>query len=90
MAEELFFRGWLWEELRRPWRTVPVMLGTALPWLLAHTLDIGLASLALVPEAVCFSMVRHLCGSVRPSIVLHVLNNLIAIGTTVWFFKGRY
>lgn len=88
VVEELFFRGWLWEGLRHSWRPVPVMLGTALPWLLMHALDIGIATVALVPGAVCFSVARHLCGSVRASAALHGLNNAIVIGASVWIFKG--
>lgn len=81
--EELFFRGWLWTGLRRHWRPLPVMLATALPWLLLHLADGLLRPLFLIPAAIMFSLARHYCGSVRASLTLHMLNNLIAIAIVV-------
>lgn len=81
LCEELFFRGWLWTGLRRHWGAAQVMLATALPWLLVHMADGGVQRpLFLIPAAILFSLARHLCGGVRASIVLHVLNNLLAVG----------
>jgi membrane protease YdiL (CAAX protease family) len=87
IAEELFFRGWIWEGLKRYWRPVPVMLGTAVPWLLVHFLDIGRGTLYLFPLAICLSVARQLCGSTKATIALHALNNLIGVGAAVWFYK---
>lgn len=79
LAEELFFRGWLWTGLRRHWHPVPVMLATASAWLLVH-LGEGLAKpLYLVPAAISLSLVRHYCG-LRAGILLHGANNLVASG----------
>src|SRR5580698_8419676 len=77
--EELFFRGWLWTGLRRHWRPLPVMVATALPWLLLHMADGLLRPLFLIPAAIMFSLARQYCGGVRASLTLHVLNNLIAL-----------
>jgi membrane protease YdiL (CAAX protease family) len=77
--EELFFRGWLWTGLRRHWRPLPVMLVTALPWLVLHMADGVLRPLFLVPAAIMFSLARQYCGGVRASLTLHVLNNTTAI-----------
>lgn len=49
LSEEWFFRGWLWTGLRRHWRPVPVMLATALPWLLLHMMNSPLYPLFLGP-----------------------------------------
>jgi membrane protease YdiL (CAAX protease family) len=77
--EELFFRGWLWTGLRHRWGMLPVMLATALPWLLAHLSD-GLARpLFLIPGAIFLSLAREYCGGVRASLVLHLLNNLVVM-----------
>jgi len=83
LSEEWFFRGWLWTGLRRHWRPVPVMLATALPWLLLHMMNSPLYPLFLVPGAISLSLARQYCGGVRASLTLHVLNNLIATGLTI-------
>lgn len=79
LAEELFFRGWLWEALRlRGHGTVTIMLTTATPWLLLHGLDTPARILFLLPTAILFSIARHRGGGVRASLVLHGVNNLFA------------
>lgn len=80
LSEELFFRGWLWTGLRKHWGVLPVMLATTLPWLLIHMPDGLTRPLFLLPSAILFNLARHLCGGVRASIVVHVLNNLMALG----------
>lgn len=80
IAEELFFRGWLWTALRRRWAVLPVMGCTSLLWLMAHLLDGVTRPLFLIPAAIVLSLARHYCGSVRASIVLHCFNNLLAVG----------
>jgi membrane protease YdiL (CAAX protease family) len=77
--EELFFRGWLWTGLRRHWRPLPVMVATAVPWLMLHMADGLLRPLFLIPAAIMFSLARQYCGGVRASLTLHVVNNLTAI-----------
>jgi uncharacterized protein len=74
--EELFFRGWLWTGLRRHWRPLPVMLATALPWVLMHLVDGARHPLHIIPAAIILSLARQYCGGVRASLVLHVLANL--------------
>ncbi len=77
--EEFLFRGWLWTGLRRHWRPLPVMVATALPWLMLHMADGLVRPLFLIPAAIMFSLARQYCGGVRASLTLHVLNNLAAI-----------
>lgn len=84
LCEELFFRGWLWTGLRRHWGAVPVAVATALPWLIVHAGDGGvIRPLFLIPSAILFSLARHLCGGVRASLVLHLLNNCLAVGAVL-------
>ena len=76
VCEELFFRGWLWTALRRWWGPLPTALATASPWLLLHVTDGGWRRVViLLPAAILFSLGRHACGSVRASIVMHIVNN---------------
>jgi len=79
IAEELFFRGWLWTGLRRHWAPLPTALATALPWVLLHSADGMLRPLFLLPAAVILSVARHKCASVRASIFLHMANNTFAM-----------
>jgi len=80
VSEELFFRGWLWEALRRREHTVVATVClTAIPWLLLHGIDAPGRILFLIPAAVVFSLARHLGGSVRASLATHMTNNGIAI-----------
>ena len=76
LAEELFFRGWLWEALRRRGRgETATMALTALPWLLLHGLDALGRIPFLIPAAVFLSLARRAGGGVRASLAVHVANN---------------
>jgi membrane protease YdiL (CAAX protease family) len=80
LSEELFFRGWLWEGLRRRGQTVGTTAClTAIPWLLLHGLDAPGRILFLIPAALIFSVARHVGGSVRASLAVHVTNNGVAV-----------
>jgi uncharacterized protein len=79
VAEELFFRGWLWTALRRSWGVWPTALCTAGPWLAMHTLDGPIRAVLLLPTAVLLSLARHHGGSVRASLALHLANNTTAV-----------
>lgn len=88
ICEEMFFRGWLWAGLQRHWRPAPVMLATALPWLLLHATEGLERPLFLIPAAFVFSLARHWCGGSRASVLLHVINNGVAAVILVfllWF-----
>ena len=77
IAEEGFFRGWLWTGLRRHLDPLEVMLITSALWLSLHMLDSPFRPLYLFPSAVFLSVARHYCDSVRASLALHLVNNLI-------------
>jgi membrane protease YdiL (CAAX protease family) len=83
LAEECFFRGWLWTALRAHWGPFAVMLCTGLPWLALHLLDGLTRPLFLIPAAIALSLARHFCGSLRASVALHAFNNLLATGLVV-------
>jgi hypothetical protein len=80
LSEELFFRGWLWEALRRRNHAVlTTACVTALPWLLLHGLDAPARIVFLIPAAVVFSLARHQGGGVLASLIVHVTNNTAAL-----------
>ena len=80
VAEELFFRGWLWTALARHWPLPAVLMGTALPWLLIHATTGLWRPVLLIPAAVLFGLARHRCGGNSASILLHAANNALAVG----------
>ena len=80
VAEELFFRGWLWTGLRRRWGLVGVVVGTSAPWLVMHMPDGALRPLFLLPAALLFSLAREYCGGVWASLTLHLVNNAVSVG----------
>jgi membrane protease YdiL (CAAX protease family) len=78
LAEELFFRGWLWTALRRHWRAFPTALLTCGFWLLIHLERGLLLPLFLLPTAVILGFGRHFCG-IRAAIILHAIYNLVGV-----------
>ncbi|MGD0429548.1 MAG: type II CAAX endopeptidase family protein [Acetobacteraceae bacterium] len=80
VSEELFFRGWIWEALRRRGYAVAMTAGlTAVPWLLLHGIDSPGRILILIPAAVVFSLARHIGRSVLASLAVHMTNNMTAV-----------
>ncbi|HUA54410.1 MAG TPA: type II CAAX endopeptidase family protein [Candidatus Sulfotelmatobacter sp.] len=81
LAEELFFRGWLWTGLRTRWGAVASGAVTSTLWLVLHLPDgVGRMTL-LVPAAIALPLARHYGRSVRASIVVHACNNATAGAT---------
>ncbi len=79
VAEELFFRGWLWTALRRSWGVWPTAVCTAGLWLGIHAIDGPVRALILLPTAILLCLARHYGGSVRASLLVHVVNNGTAV-----------
>ena len=80
VAEECFFRGWLWEASRRRGYTiVTTACLTAVPWLLLHGIESPGRILFLLPAAVIFSFARQMGGSVLASLTVHITNNLSVV-----------
>lgn len=89
LAEELFFRGWLWTAMRKYWSAPLVMLTTGGFWLILH-LPEGLNRVVLlVPVAICIGLTRHFCGSVRASYAIHLTYNTCVIGTPLLMLSLR-
>jgi len=83
VAEELFFRGWLWTALRRSWGVWPTAFCTAGLWLGIHAIDGPVRALILLPTAILLCLARHYGGSVRASLLLHVVNNGTAVAIQI-------
>jgi uncharacterized protein len=79
VAEELFFRGWLWTALRRSWGVFPTACCTAFLWLGIHAIDGPVRALVLLPTAILLCLARYYGGSVRASLLVHVVNNGTAV-----------
>ena len=76
LAEELFFRGWLWTGLRKHGGALPTGLLTAIMWLLPHLLrGVGYVALLLFP-ALILTVARQVGKSVRATIFIHAIYNL--------------
>lgn len=80
IAEEIFYRGWLWDGLRRSWGPLATAAATSVLWLLIHAPD-GLARVTiLLPGAIVLSYARHRGGSVWAPLIIHAANNAVAAG----------
>jgi membrane protease YdiL (CAAX protease family) len=78
LAEELFFRGWLWTGLNKQWHALPTALLTATMWLALHLeRGIGYVVLLLFP-ALIITLIRQAGKSARATICAHVIYNLAA------------
>jgi membrane protease YdiL (CAAX protease family) len=76
LAEELFFRGWLWTGLRRHWGALPTAVVTSALFLAIHWPS-GFATIVVIlPPTVAYATARHLGRSVRASISVHMMYNL--------------
>lgn len=88
VAEELFFRGWMWNGLRRHWGALPTALLTTGFWLLLHV-DRGIAAvLGLLPLALLIILARQVGNSVRATIPLHIIYNLVVTLPTILMVFG--
>lgn len=83
LAEEWFYRGWLWTGLSRHWSTSQVAATTGCVWLAPHMLDGLTRPVFLMPLAIFLSIARCYCGSVRASLILHIANNMIFLALTL-------
>ncbi len=78
VAEEMFFRGSLWVGLRRQWGAWGTGLTTGGVFLLLHGVwGEWRLLVALAPVAVVLSLARELGGSVRASLAVHMVNNVV-------------
>jgi membrane protease YdiL (CAAX protease family) len=82
LAEELFYRGWLWTGLRQHWRAFPTALLSCSLWLITHIERGFLVPIILIPLAVILGFARHFCG-IRAAIILHAIYNLVCAAALV-------
>ncbi len=78
VAEELFFRGWLWARLSRAWPPRWVALITGLAFAAAH----AQYALSILPAAAALSWLR-LQGGLRAPMALHLVINTLAAAITL-------
>lgn len=83
MAEELFFRGWLWGRLRLYWRPLATAVCTGLLFMLLHLTGGLLKPLFVLPSTVLLTLARHYGGGVRASIIVHIVHNGTIAAMTV-------
>lgn len=75
IAEELFFRGWIFTSLRKSFRASTAVIVTALLFAMAHT-DGGLIyPLAVFIPGLAMTFIRQWTGTIRASIGAHALYN---------------
>jgi membrane protease YdiL (CAAX protease family) len=83
IAEELFFRGFMFTALRRAWGLVPAVLATGIAFGAVH---LGSSEIEFIVPLAVFGAVLCLLywrtGSLLPCIVLHALNNSLALGVS--------
>jgi membrane protease YdiL (CAAX protease family) len=75
--EEIFFRGFAYQALRRRWRRWPSVLATALLFSLLHASFS--AFLPILGLGILLACVFESSGSLIPSIVIHVCQNSVAV-----------
>ena len=79
LAEELLFRGWLYTALRRslsfwPSYLVTLVLFAGIHWDASHTRVVQ-----VLPLAAALGLVRERAGSIKPTIALHAIYNMVII-----------
>jgi membrane protease YdiL (CAAX protease family) len=89
IAEEFFFRGWLWNALKERWNILLTASVVSALWIAAHW-DQGIFAVAgLIPIAALLAVARHFGQSVRASLAVHIALNLAAAATPWIFVASR-
>ncbi len=79
IAEELLFRGWLYTALRRRFTFWPSFLATLVVFAGIHWDAHHSRIVQVLPLAVALGLLRERAGSIKPTIALHAIYNLIII-----------
>jgi membrane protease YdiL (CAAX protease family) len=82
-AEELFFRGWLYTALRYRLSFWPSYLLTATLFAAIHWDPNHRRIFLVLPLALALGLLREITGSIKPTIALHGLYNLIIVAITL-------
>lgn len=80
VTEELLFRGWIYTGLRFHWGMWPALLTTSALFAFAHYENTHLYALAVFPIGLALGAIRERTGSIKASILFHVVNNFVAFG----------
>jgi membrane protease YdiL (CAAX protease family) len=83
IAEELAFRGWIFTLLRRNFSFPATLLFSSAVFASLHYESTHLYALAVFPIGLALGAIRETTGSIRPAMVFHALNNLIACGLSL-------
>lgn len=85
LFEEVFFRGFLFEGLRRSWiGSAGAVAVTSILWVLVHGEEDPLQMGAILIFGVVLGIARLRTGSIRTSFAMHALNNVAAGLELVW------
>lgn len=83
LAEELFFRGWLYTGLRQRLTFWPSFVVTAALFAAIHWDANHRRILMVAPLALALGVLRELTGSIKATMALHALYNLIIVAITL-------
>ena len=83
IAEELFFRGWLYTGLRARFSFWPSYLATAALFAAIHWYASVAHMLRVLPLAAVLGLAREWKGSIKPTIALHAVYNLTIVLITL-------
>jgi uncharacterized protein len=86
VAEEVFFRGYMQSRLREHWSPSAAVLATSSAFAAVHFDPSGVHTVQAFALSLYLGFVVELSGSTLPSIVCHVVNNVVAIGQTALGF----
>lgn len=86
LVEELVFRGFMWDALRRMGSPRLAMVGSSLLFALYH-MDPAQSS-ALLITAFTLGWVRWMSGSIWPGVLVHVLNNGLGVVAAYFVIDG--
>lgn len=87
VAEELFFRGWLWNGLKEHWNLPLTASVISAIWLAIHLERGVFIAAALVPVAVLIALARYFGRSVKASIAVHMTLNVAGF-MSPWIFRS--
>ena len=79
LAEELLFRGWIYTALRRGFSFWPSYLATLVLFAGIHWDPSHTRIVQVLPLAAALGLVRERAGSIKPTIALHAIYNLVII-----------
>jgi len=79
VAEELLFRGWLYTALRSRFSFWPSFLPTLIAFAAIHFDAEHPRVVQVLPLAVALGLLRERAGSIKPTIALHAVYNLVII-----------